>query len=534
MLDRRRFLTLTGLTALATATTVPNPFRSGRQAMARGVPIRHEGLLRLTATKAVQHIAEGSLSAETYASTLLAQAGRMSFLNTIINMDSDALLEAARAVDVSRRRGQTLGRLAGLPLLVKDNIDTKDLPTTAGTPGLLSNRPGEDAPVLSPLFREGALLFAKANLHELAEGPTGHNYYFGQVLNPYDPTMISGGSSAGTGAGIAARLCPAGLGTDTVGSVRVPAALCGVVGLRPTKGLYPISRIFPISHTCDTAGLMGRTVADVALLDSVETGTPLAQAARLRGLRLGVPRNPFWQDLDPELAAVMERALRRLRAAGVVLVEVDIPDVVTGQATNLLIRAFEANVDIPDYLAAEGTGFTFDDVERQIASPDVAAAIALIRRNLFSEAVYLDALNVARPRLQALYASYFATNGVAAMVFPTTLMPARPVGQDQTVELNGRQVSTGVYGQNTAIGRGGGHPWPHPAGRADAVGLAGGYGAGWPDGQRSRAPRHRARTSAVDLPPAPRAEGSTGAGIAALRRAFSRSGQARYATSWRG
>ena len=160
-------------------------------------------------------------------------------------------------MDVSRRRGQTLGRLAGLPLLVKDNIDTKDLPTTAGTPGLLSNRPGEDAPVLSPLFREGALLFAKANLHELAEGPTGHNYYFGAVRNPYDPTMISGGSSAGTGAGIAARLCPAGLGTDTVGSVRVPAALCGVVGLRPTKGLYPISRIFPISHTLRHRGADG-------------------------------------------------------------------------------------------------------------------------------------------------------------------------------------------------------------------------------------------------------------------------------------
>jgi Asp-tRNA(Asn)/Glu-tRNA(Gln) amidotransferase A subunit family amidase len=459
MLDRRRFLTLTGLTALATAVPkLPISLRAGGEAMASGGAIPHEGLLRLTATKVVRHIAEGSLSAETYASTLLAQAGRLGFLNAIISIDSDALLEAARAVDVSRRQGQTLGRLAGLPLLVKDNIDTKDLPTTAGTPGLLSNRPSEDAPVLSPLFSEGALLFAKANLHELAGGPTGHNYYFGPGRNPYDPTMISGGSSAGTGAGIAARLCPAGLGTDTVGSVRVPAALCGVAGLRPTKGLYPISRIFPISHTCDTAGLMGRTVADVALLDSVETGTALAQPARLRGLRLGVPRNPFWQDLDPEVAAVMERALRRLRALGVVLVEVDIPEVATGQITNLIIRTFEANVDIPAYLAAEGTGFTFDDVERQIASPDVAATIALIRRNPIPEATYLNALNVARPQLQAFYASYFATNGVAAMLFPTTVLPARPVGQDDGVELNGRLVMTGVYGQNTGISAAAGIP----------------------------------------------------------------------------
>src|SRR4029077_6470659 len=151
----------------------------------------------------------------------------------------------------------------------------------------------------------------------------------------------------------------------------------------------------------------------------------------------------FWQDLDPELAAVMERALRRLRAAGVVLDEVDIPDVVTGGGTNLVIRLFESNVDISAYLAAEGTGFTFDDVERQIASPDVAATVALLRSATLPEATYLDALNVRRPRLQAAYASYFAGNGVAAMLFPTTLLPARPVGQDQTVELNGRQVVTG-------------------------------------------------------------------------------------------
>ena len=141
--------------------------------MARGVPIRHEGLLRLTATKAVQHIAEGSLSAETYASTLLAQAGRMSFLNTIINMDSDALLEAARAVDVSRRRGQTLGRLAGLPLLVKDNIDTKDLPTTAGTPGLLSNRPGRGRAGAESSLQGGSAAVRQGESARASGGPDG-------------------------------------------------------------------------------------------------------------------------------------------------------------------------------------------------------------------------------------------------------------------------------------------------------------------------------------------------------------------------
>src|SRR3989449_4934190 len=189
MLDRRRFLRLAGFTALAAA------------APRIGEPAEHAGLLHLTATEAVRHISEGSLSAETYARALLAQAEPLSFLNTIISIDPEAVLEAARLVDVSRRRGRTLGPLAGLPLLVKDNIDTKALPTTAGTPGLLANRPRADAPLLNPLFGAGALLFAKANMHELAFGITSHNYHFGAVRNPDDSTLIPGGSSGGTRAG---------------------------------------------------------------------------------------------------------------------------------------------------------------------------------------------------------------------------------------------------------------------------------------------------------------------------------------------
>jgi len=447
MLDRRQFLKLAGITAFATAA----PELSTPSGVAGAA--EHDDLLRLTAGEAVRHIADGSLSAERYARALLAQAARLQSVDTIISIDPDDVLEAAHEVDRARRRGRRLGALAGLPLLVKDNIDTKDLPTTAGTPGLLSNRPRHDAPVLRPLFGAGALLFAKANMHELAFGITSHNYHFGAVHNPYDPTMIPGGSSGGTGAGIAARICPAGLGTDTGGSVRIPAALCGIAGLRPTKGRYSIERIVPISHTRDTPGPMGRTVEDVALLDAVETATPLAQPARLRGLRLGVPRDPFWQDLDPELAAVMEDALHRLRALGVVLVEVDIPGVVAlDQQAGFPIALYEANLDIPAYLAAEHNGITFDDVQRQIASPDVAGAIAAARSGAISQDVYEAALG-ARAQLQALYASYFADNHVAAMLFPTTVLPARPIGQDATVELNGQQVNTFLtYIRNTDSG----------------------------------------------------------------------------------
>src|SRR5258708_37309239 len=139
MLNRRRFLKLAGITALGTA--------------APRIPLAFGGdLLHLTATETVRHISEGSLSAETYARALLAQAERLTFLDTIISIDPDAVLEAAHLVDVSRRRGRRLGALAGLPRLVKDNIGTKALPTTAGTPGLLSNRPRAAAPVVNPLF----------------------------------------------------------------------------------------------------------------------------------------------------------------------------------------------------------------------------------------------------------------------------------------------------------------------------------------------------------------------------------------------
>src|SRR2546428_5994186 len=185
MLDRRRFLRLAGFTALAAA------------APRVGEPAEHAGLLHLAATEGVGALSEGSVSAETYARALLAQAGRLSFLDTIISIDPEAVLEAARLVDVSRRRGRRLGPLAGLPLLVKDNIDTKALPTTAGTPGLLANRPRADAPLLNPLFGAGALLVAEANMHELALGITSHNYHFGAAGNPDDSTLLSGGSTGG-------------------------------------------------------------------------------------------------------------------------------------------------------------------------------------------------------------------------------------------------------------------------------------------------------------------------------------------------
>src|ERR1019366_1494860 len=206
--------------------------------------------------------------------------------------------EAARAADKERAK-KPPKPLHGLPVLLKANIGTTSAPTSAGTPALRDHRPPADAAVAAKLFSAGAILLGKTNMHELAYGITSNNAAFGAVHNPYNPALISGGSSGGNAASLAARMCAAGIGTDTGGSVRIPSALCGTVGLRATVGRYPAQGIVPLAHTRDTAGPMARSVADLVLLDSVITGENAALSpAALKGVRLGVPRSYFYKDMD--------------------------------------------------------------------------------------------------------------------------------------------------------------------------------------------------------------------------------------------
>ena len=232
-------------------------------------------VLELTAIEALSAMAAGDLRAETYAAILLSRAMSLKGLNVLIAQDQDQVLEAARAADKSRARGRRLGPLHGLPLIIKDNINTAALPTTAGTPSLIGNRPQANARVVDALLGAGGIVFGKANMHELAFGITSNNGAFGPVRNPYDTSKIPGGSSGGNAAGVAARFAPAGIGSDTGGSTRIPAALCGVVGFRPTIGRYAgtgtlagVREVVPIAHTRDTPGPIARSAADVALLDA--------------------------------------------------------------------------------------------------------------------------------------------------------------------------------------------------------------------------------------------------------------------------
>ena len=393
-----------------------------------------------TASKALEEIGAGRLSARDYAGALLAQCEAAAGLNAFIHLDPEQVMDAAG------RAAESGGRLAGLPVPVKDNFDTADMPTTGGTPGLRDHRPRHNAPVVQRLIDEGACIMGKLNMHELAYGITSNNGAFGAVRNPYDPSRIPGGSSGGSGAAVAARMAPVALGSDTGGSVRIPAALCGVAGMRPTTGRYSQAGVVPISHTRDTAGPLARSVADLALFDSVITGVPNdLPTIPLRGARIGVPRGHYFDNLHPETARVAEAALAALAAAGAVLVEADMPEVPKlDEAAGFPIALYETVVDLGRYLSEHGLPLDFAAVAAAAASPDVAGLLQSLTtpEGAIPEAVYREALTQTRPALQAAYADWFAANDVAAAIFPTTPLPAAPIGDDETVELNGERVPT--------------------------------------------------------------------------------------------
>jgi indoleacetamide hydrolase len=444
---RRSLLKATGVAATLPVLSACSSASSALAGPAIGTPAV-DAQLAFTATEAVQAIANGSMSAEAYISTLLARADKLASLNSMISLNREGALAAAKKIDSDRRAGAKLGALAGLPIVVKDNIDAVGLATTGGTAALKNLKPATNAPTLQKLIDAGAIVLGKANMHELALGATSTNFtpFASIVKNPYDTTRIPGGSSGGTAAAIGARISPAGLGSDTGASVRVPAAFTGIAGLRPSVGnggaerRYSTSGVLPLSHTLDTVGPMARTVADVALLDAVMTDSTVPAAVPLAGLRFGVPAI-LWQDLDKDVAAVLQKARAKLAAAGVVLVDIDMPGIVDlGGKSSLPIALHEPRTDMVAYLKAHGaSGITLENIAAQIASPDVKAAFQSIVLD-DQAANYARAINEYRPQLQQIFASYFKDNNIDAILFPTAPVPAPvidPVNGSSTVSING-------------------------------------------------------------------------------------------------
>jgi indoleacetamide hydrolase len=230
----------------------------------------------LNVVEAAKAIRAGEITAESLAVELIARTKANHDLNAFVDFDQDVILQAARHADLSKKRGDNLGRLHGVPICLKDNIDAVGFPTTACTPALIGSRPTSNAPIVAALVREGAVIFGKNTMHELAFGITCNNSAFGAVRNPCDRRMIPGGSSGGTAVAVAARLAPAGIGTDTGGSIRLPAALCGVFGFRPTPKRWSQDGILPISSTncCNNQGLLSFRAAQLPDLGAGSTGGP--------------------------------------------------------------------------------------------------------------------------------------------------------------------------------------------------------------------------------------------------------------------
>lgn len=366
---------------------------------------------------------------------------------------------------------KTTGSLAGMTLAVKDNIHVKGLPNSAGTSGLAEFVPTNDAPIIERLRNKGALVIGKANMHELAFGITSINTYSGPVRNPYDTTRFAGGSSGGSAAAIAARIVRAAIGTDTGGSVRLPAALCGIIGFRPTIGRYPTSGVTPVSSTRDTPGPMALTMEDITLLDSVMAGRPQVTVRReLSNIRLGVSRDTFFRNLDPETDRVMQAALEKLQQAGVTLVEIETPNIFElNEKVSFPVALYEGTADMEKYLATYDIGKDFFEVAAATKSADVRGLYTEMAKDadgdgrpdgIIPEEVYQAAVNIYRPKLQAAYQEAFQSNSIDALVFPTTILPAGPIeGSVETVLHNGQRLPTfQTYIQNTDPGSNAGIP----------------------------------------------------------------------------
>ena len=428
----------------------------------------------LDAVAAVAAIRNGKISAAEYAEALADRVAEHADLNAIQRFDADQLvLDATEAF-----QARPDAALSGLPIIAKDNINTVAYPTSAGTGALINNMPAKDAGSVTKIIRAGGFIGAKAGMHELAFGITSNNTVTGAIRNPADPDLIPGGSSGGTAAAVAAGIFPAGLGTDTGGSCRIPAALCGIVGFRPTTGRYDGSGVVPISHTRDTIGTLARSVRDIVLLDGVLSGDGTKMADMdLANVTVGIPRPTYFDNLDPIVERTMEAQLAALSAFGIRLVEIDLASIQAhNDAFSFPVAFYEVLRDLPAYLAEHAPSISFETLVAGIGSPDVAQAIgSQLGDGAISDAAYRSALDQHRPAMRRIYGCTFEEYGLDAIAFPTTPLPARPIGDDQTVALNGERIPTfATYIRNTDPGSNIGAPGislPCPVGTQLPVGI---------------------------------------------------------------
>lgn len=317
-------------------------------------------------------------------------------LNTFITITGDSAMSQARQAEEEIQRGQWRGPLHGIPLALKDIIDTAGVRTTAASALFKDRIPAEDAEVVRRLKDAGAVLLGKQNLHEFAYGGSSIVSYFGEVHNPWNPVYIAGGSSGGSAAAVAAGLCYGAIGTDTAGSIREPAALCGVVGLKPTYGRVSARGVIPLSWSLDHVGPITRTVADAAAVLQVIAGfdagdinsedTPIADyvaglSNRPKTLRIGVPRTYFFEGLDAEIESAANQALSVLTALAA-----DIREIELEAPTDRTVQSAESYAYHSEYVRRTPELYQAETLRRIRTGADVSAGDYIHRRRELEKA----------------------------------------------------------------------------------------------------------------------------------------------------
>ena len=392
----------------------------------------------MTIQETSRRIQSGEISpVELTQQTLDRIAELQPILNAYITVTADHALEQARRAEAEIRSGEYRGPLHGIPYAAKDLFYTKGIRTTVGAKFLSDFVPDFDAGVIEKLDEAGAVLVGKAGLHECAFGITSTNPHYGAIRNPWDPDRIPGGSSGGSTSALASGQCLFSLGSDTGGSIRIPASLCGLVGLKPSFGRVSRYGVYPLGHTLDTAGPFGLTVRDTAWVYQAIAGfdsrdpssadepdrTPVLPAEpRLDGRKIGVPKNFYFEHLDTGVEAAVRKALQVLEDLGASLVEIEVPDI---EEFNQVVRLI---------LLAEASSVHHRRLRerREDYGDDVRAL--LDQGRLIPATDYLDAQRRRREFNAAFYQLLTQVDVIAA---PSIAVTAAKIGQS-TVRVGGR------------------------------------------------------------------------------------------------
>jgi aspartyl-tRNA(Asn)/glutamyl-tRNA(Gln) amidotransferase subunit A len=392
---------------------------------------------------------------ETYLKRI-AKIGGRDGINAYINIAEKDALNKAGELDKLAKQGKFKGLLHGLPIALKDNINTRRIPTTCGTRFLSTWRPDKDAYLVRKIMKAGGIILGKTNMHEFAFGVTNNNPHFGPTRNPYDMSRIPGGSSGGSAAATAASLCVAAIGTDTGGSVRIPAALCGVVGLKPTLGRVGRGGVMGLSFSRDAVGPITRTVTDSAILLEVisgkDPGDPESASRKtsrysaflkknLNGEDFCIPKDFFFDIIESDTEGVFKDAISEIKKLGGQIKEVKLTgmeymshamNIVTAECVNLIedyLKEFDPDATIEKYLDQLGA-----DVRSILGSEK-----GLPESKPVPGYIYIRSVRDYRNRLISAFKE--ALSGSDAMLIPTTPLPASKISDGEEIELEGKKLS---------------------------------------------------------------------------------------------